>query len=147
MCSLYSTGEPIDKLLMTIIHYILPSTNKKLKKLGLYYLENINKHQANGKLREELILVCSHLRNDLLHPNEYVRGVTLRFVCKLSDQELLGPLIDPICQNLEHRHSYVRRNAVLAVFSIYSAHPDLIPDAPERVEKFLDSVSHLFFFF
>ncbi len=125
---------------MTIIRFVLPSNDKKLKKLGLYYLENINKYQANGQLREELILVCSHLRNDLLHPNEYVRGVTLRFVCKLKDAELLGPLIDPICQNLEHRHSYVRRNAVLAVFSVYTEHPSLIPDAPEMVENFLNAV-------
>ena len=33
--------------------------------------------------------------------------------------------------------SYVRKNAVLTVFTVYSAHPDLIPDAPELIEQFL----------
>lgn len=38
---------------------------------------------------------------------------------------------------LEHRHSYVRKNAVFAVYSIYRAFEHLIPDAPELVHTFL----------
>lgn len=30
---------------------------------------------------------------DLQHPNEFVQGVTLRFVCKLTEPELLEPLL------------------------------------------------------
>lgn len=40
------------------------------------------------------------LRSDLQHPNEYVRGVTLRFVCKLTEPELLEPLIPVVRQCL-----------------------------------------------
>ncbi|KAL3183594.1 hypothetical protein MRX96_033700 [Rhipicephalus microplus] len=40
---------------------------------------------------------------------------------------------------LEHRHSYVRRNAVLAVFTIYKSFDFLIPDAPELVANFLEA--------
>ena len=40
--------------------------------------------------------VCNALRNDLNHPNEYVRGCTLRFLCKLREPELLEPLIPTI---------------------------------------------------
>jgi coatomer subunit beta len=77
------------------------------------------------------------------HANEYVRGFTLRFVCKLKEVELLGPLIPSITKNLEHRHSYVRKNAVLAIFSIYSENDQLIPDGPELIENFLNSETEI----
>lgn len=56
---------------------------------------------------------------DLQHPNEFIRGSTLRFLCKLKEPELLEPLMPAIRACLDHRHSYVRRNAVLAIFTIY----------------------------
>ena len=39
------------------------------------------------------------------------------------------------------RRSYVRKNAVLTVFTIYQAFTELIPDAPELIEKFMFAVS------
>ena len=79
----------------------------------------------------------NNLRNDLNHPNEYIRGCTLRFLCKLREAEILEPLIPTIKANLDHRHSFVRRNAVLAVFSIYQNFDYLIPDGPDLVEQVL----------
>lgn len=35
-------------------------------------------------------------RNDLQHPNEYVRGATLRFLCSLREPELLEPLVPSV---------------------------------------------------
>jgi hypothetical protein len=85
---------------------------------------------------------CSNaLRNNLISPNEYIRGCTLRFLTKLREPELLESLIPSIKACLAHRHPYVRRNAVLAVFTIYRAFPDLFPDAPEQIEKFMEEVS------
>eukprot|EP00965_Chrysotila_dentata_P243263 6205327-Pleurochrysis_carterae.AAC.3 len=87
------------------------------------------------------VCTCSNnLRNDLSHPNEYIRGCTLRFLCKLKEAEILEPLVPTIKSNLEHRHSFVRRNAVLAVFSIYKSFDYLMPDGPELVEKVLLTV-------
>lgn len=40
---------------------------------------------------------------------------------------------------LEHRHSYVRRNAVLAIFTIYKNFEWLVPDGPELIANFLDT--------
>ena len=40
---------------------------------------------------------------------------------------------------LDHRHSYVRRNAVLAIFTIYRNFEHLIPDAPELIANFLET--------
>ena len=77
------------------------------------------------------------IRNDLQHPNEYIRGNTLRFLCKLKEPELLEPLLSSLRGCLEHRHAYVRKNAVLAVQSIYHTAEHLIPDAPELIQTFL----------
>lgn len=41
----------------------------------------------------------------------------------------------------EHRHSFVRKNAVFAVYSIYQDHEHLIPDAPELLDTFLAAES------
>lgn len=78
------------------------------------------------------------IRNDLQHPNEYIRGNTLRFLCKLREAELIEPLLSSARSCLEHRHAYVRKNAVYAVSSIYLHSPSLIPDASELISTFLD---------
>lgn len=135
--SMHLGGEPLPGLLMMVIRYILPHEDTHLRKLGLYYLEIVDKHGPDGKMLPEMILVCNMIRNELVHPNEYTRGCALRFVCKIHDAEILEPLIPAIRQNLEHRHSFVRRNAVLAVHTIFQKFEFLIPDAPELVEQFL----------
>lgn len=73
------------------------------------------------------------LLRDLTYPNEYVRGSTLRFLCKLSDEEILAPLVEAVRSNLKHRLAYVRRNAVLASYSIVTDHPALFPDGIDLV--------------
>jgi coatomer subunit beta len=54
-----------------------------LKKILLFYWEAIEKVNPNGNLKDEMILVCNSLRNDLLHPNEYIRGRTLKLVSRI----------------------------------------------------------------
>ncbi|KAI4214537.1 MAG: hypothetical protein LQ351_002954 [Letrouitia transgressa] len=134
-------GDPMPQLLMHIIRFVMPSKSKPLKKLLYFYYEICPKLDASGKLKQEMILVCNGIRNDLQHPNEYIRGNTLRFLCKLREPELLEPLLSSTRACLEHRHAYVRKNAVFAVSSIYSHSESLIPDAPELIQKFLDAES------
>lgn len=73
------------------------------------------------------------------HPNEYIRGNTLRFLSKLREPELIEPLLSSARSCLEHRHAYVRKNAVFAVSSIHVHSESLIPDAPELIEAFLET--------
>ncbi|RKO85232.1 adaptin N terminal region-domain-containing protein [Blyttiomyces helicus] len=81
---------------------------------------------------------CSNAwRNDLGHPNEFIRGSMLRFLCKLREPELLEPLIPTVRACLEHRHAYVRKNAVLAIYTIFKNFEYLIPDAPELIQTYL----------
>ncbi|KAG5326360.1 COPB protein, partial [Acromyrmex heyeri] len=132
------SGERLPGLLMTIIRFVLPLQNHTIKKLLLIFWEIVPKTSGDGKLLQEMILVCDAYRKDLQHPNEFVRGSTLRFLCKLKEPELLEPLMPAITACLEHRHSYVRRNAVLAIFTIYRNFEFLIPDAPDLIAKYLE---------
>ncbi|XP_011685432.1 PREDICTED: coatomer subunit beta [Wasmannia auropunctata] len=132
------SGERLPGLLMTIIRFVLPLQNHTIKKLLLIFWEIVPKTSADGKLLQEMILVCDAYRKDLQHPNEFVRGSTLRFLCKLKEPELLEPLMPAIIACLEHRHSYVRRNAVLAIYTIYRNFEFLIPDAPDLIAKYLE---------
>ncbi|KAJ5975957.1 hypothetical protein N7481_009664 [Penicillium waksmanii] len=132
-------GDPMPAILMHIIRFVMPSKSKALKKLLYFYYEICPKLDSNGKLKQEMILVCNGIRNDLQHSNEYVRGNTLRFLSKLREPELIEPLLSSARQCLEHRHAYVRKNSVWAVASIFQHSESLIPDAPELLQTFLES--------
>lgn len=56
-----------------------------------------------------------------------------------QEEEILEPLIPSVLANLEHRHSYVRRYAVMALDAIFKLPKGdhLAADAPEIIEKFL----------
>jgi hypothetical protein len=88
--SISMNGDPQTGLLMHIIRFVMPSKSKPLKKLMYLFLEVCPKHDSQGKLRQEWILVwCVHTQSQLgssnsnfweATPNEYVRGNTLRFL-------------------------------------------------------------------
>ena len=62
----------------------------------------------------------------------------MRFLCKLREAELIEPLLSSARSCLEHRHAYVRKNAVFAVASIFQHSPALIPDAADLISTFLE---------
>ena len=57
----------------------------------------------------------------------------------MQQEEILEPLTPSILECLEHRHSFVRRNAVLAINALYRLPKGelLLQDAPELIEKVL----------
>lgn len=73
------SGERLPGLLMTIIRFVLPLQDHTIKKLLLIFWEIVPKTSPDGKLLQEMILVCDAYRKDLQHPNEFVRGSTLRY--------------------------------------------------------------------
>lgn len=50
-------GDSMPQLLMQIIRFVMPSKSKQLKKLLYLYYEICPKLDANGKLKQEMILV------------------------------------------------------------------------------------------
>uniref|UniRef100_A0A6U2DA96 Coatomer subunit beta n=1 Tax=Hemiselmis andersenii TaxID=464988 RepID=A0A6U2DA96_HEMAN len=134
-------GEQLGSLLMKVIQFIVPNDDKTLKKLLYLYLEAVEKRGPDGHLLPEMILICNMIRNDLNHPNEFVRGSALRFMSKMREKDILEPLVSSLRTNLEHRHSYVRRNAVLGIYNTYRCFEDLMPDAPEVIGEFIDGES------
>lgn len=146
-------GEKFPKVLMHIIRFCSTQSDHTLKKLMMIYWEIAPKYEhaspsdatlppgapkPTPKLLPEMILVCNALLNDLNHPNEFIRGSMLRFLCKTKEREILEPLKDAVKANLEHRHSYVRKNAVMTVYTMYKNFGELlIPDAPELIERLL----------
>jgi len=131
-------GEVFPKLLMQVIRFVATSNDHRCKKLLGIYWEIVDKCKENGELKEEMILVCNALRNDLMHANEYVRGSTLRLLCKMKYYRIIEPLKEAVLRNLSHRHSYVRRNAVMCIYSIVKSFGvEVMPEAPEDVEQLL----------
>ncbi|KAE9468069.1 hypothetical protein C3L33_00043, partial [Rhododendron williamsianum] len=134
-------GETIPQLFITIVRYVVPSEDHTIQRLLLLYFEIIEKTDSKGMVLREMILICQNLLNNLNHPNEYIRGVTLRFLCRLKETEVIEPLIPAVLLNLEHRHPFVRRNAVLAVMSIYKLPQGehLLDNAPDLIEKLIST--------
>jgi len=71
---------------MNVINNLVPiqEESHSLKKILLFYWEVIEKTNPNGGLKDEMILVCNSLRKDLLHPNEYIRGRTLKLLSRIQ---------------------------------------------------------------
>ena len=101
----------------------------------------MEKTKPDGTVKDEITLACNALRQDLLSPNEFIRGRTLRLVSKIHDT--LETLIHAISENLDHRHFYVRRNALMCLYSIYQHYGSEFETATEDIQKLLLNESDL----
>jgi len=57
-----ANGERLPGLLMIIIRFVLPLQDHTIKKLLLIFWEIVPKTTADGKLLQEMILVCDAYR-------------------------------------------------------------------------------------
>jgi coatomer subunit beta len=124
-------------------------------KFLIYNLKMVEKVNPNGELKQEMILVCNSIRNDLLHPNEYIRGRTLRMLMRVMHIGILEPLKPSILENITHTCAYVRRNCVALLYKIYLKFngikfeiffiftDDLTPDIDVNMETLLQKESDL----
>nr|KAG5704874.1 hypothetical protein BaRGS_001345 [Batillaria attramentaria] len=55
-------GEKMPSLLMTIIRFVMPMQDHTVKKLLLVFWEVVPKYHPDGKLMQEMILVCDAYR-------------------------------------------------------------------------------------
>ena len=56
-------GEQLNQVLMPIIRFVTPSRDHTIKKLLLLYWEVVEKTNADGKLKSEMILVWYEIYN------------------------------------------------------------------------------------
>ncbi len=78
------------------------------------------------------------LRKDLESSNEFIRGRTLRLVSKIHVQPIVEDLVDCVITNLNHRNSYVRRNAIMCLYAIFTNFGlELLENAIPDIEKLL----------
>jgi len=110
----YSESIP-PHLLMPVIQYTATTTDHRVIKLLLLFLETIETRDSRNEIRPEYILITDAIRKLLLSPNEYVRCSALRFLYKMNDVDILQQLLPPILQNLEHKDESVRWHASLLV--------------------------------
>lgn len=101
-----SNGKDMSDLLMTVIRFCVTVDDHELTKLlHMYgsacwvmkysYWECAQKCDDKGELKPEMILVCNAIMNNLKHANEFIRGCTLRFLSKITEEEILEPLVCP----------------------------------------------------
>lgn len=83
---IHDDSQTIPRMVMNVINNLVPlqEESHSLKKILLFYWEVIEKTNPNGGLKDEMILVCNSLRKDLLHPNEYIRGRTLKLLSRIQ---------------------------------------------------------------
>lgn len=136
--------EHFPRMIMTVVQHAMRVDSREMKKLLMIYWESIEKTNPDGTIKDEMVMLCNALRNDLLSPNEFIRARTLRLVSKMKYREMMDTLLQPVLECLTHRHPYVRRNAVMCVYSIYSAFgEDTLPDAVERIDSLLSTETDL----
>lgn len=81
---------------MPVLTNLQQLNNHDIKKILFLYWEIIEKTNYDGTIKEELILAVNALRKDLLSPNEYIRGRTLRLVSKITLKSILDNLMEAI---------------------------------------------------
>ena len=55
-------GEKMQSILMTVIRFVMPQQDHTIKKLLLIFWEVVPKYTADGKMMQEMILVCDAYR-------------------------------------------------------------------------------------
>lgn len=56
------SGEKLPNILMTVIRFVMPLEDHTIKKLLLVFWEIVPKTTPDGKLLQEMILVCDAYR-------------------------------------------------------------------------------------
>ena len=120
------------------MRFVLPSDDKYVQKLLLLYMEIIEKTDQSGKLLPEMILICQNLRNNLQHPNEFLRGAAALPMQNHRGGDPGAP--HPLHRGVPRAPPRVRpTHAVMCIDRIYQMPGGdmLLQDAPETIERFL----------
>ena len=96
-------GDPMPGLLMHIIRFIMPSKSKFLKKLLYFYYEICPKLDANGKLKQEMILVWYEMLTQCRHrPTDIGTATAFAMIYNTQTSSSVATLSDS-CANFENQ--------------------------------------------
>jgi coatomer subunit beta len=138
LIKIISNDENYPRLLMPVLTNLQMNPDHGIKKLLFLYWEIVEKTKVDGTVKDEITLAVNALRKDLDSPNEYIRGRTLRLVSKINVQQIIDDLVDAVITNLQHRHCYVRRNAIMCIYAIYKNFGlDSVVNSIEDIENIL----------
>lgn len=129
--------ENYPRMMMDVLKHVHICEDNEVKKLLFLYWEVVEKTKADGSVKDEMTLACNALRSELLSSNEFVRGRMLRLISKIMIKTVLETVIQAVNDNLKHKHFYVRRNAVMCLYSIYQ-HSGM-----EYIENSIDEIHSL----
>ncbi|KAI5152153.1 coatomer subunit beta [Enteropsectra breve] len=102
------SGEDTTQSLHIVIRSILNKSDNNLKRLLYYYLETIADEKA-------IIIFVNQINKDLLSPNEYVRGIALKFVSRINNYDFASNFLRSIKDNITNKVAYVRACAFTAL--------------------------------
>ena len=111
--------ESFPRMIMSVLQQAQIHEDHDLKKLLFLYWEVVEKSKPDGTAKDEMVLACNAMRQDLISPNEFIRGRALRLVSKIMIRSVLETLVPAVIDSLKHRHFYVRRNAIMCLYSIF----------------------------
>lgn len=139
-----SNDENYPRLLMPVLTNLQMLSDHGIKKLLFLYWEIVEKTNVDGTVKGEVTLAVNALRKDLDSPNEYIRGRTLRLVSKITVLQIVEDLIDAVITNLGHRNCYVRRNAIMCIYAVYTYFGlETVENCIEDIENILISESDM----
>jgi coatomer subunit beta len=88
-----ANDDNYPRLLMPVLTNLQMLQDHDLKRVLFLYWEVVEKLNLDGSVKDEMILACNALRKDLLSPNEFIRGRTLRLVSKINIKSILENLV------------------------------------------------------
>lgn len=111
MIAQQTSGQTSKELLHSVVRAVMPRNDNALKRLLYYYLETM----ADDK---SLVVCMNQISKDLSSPNEYVRGLVLRFISRLENSDYVSLLLKGVRDNLSNKSAYVRMNAISCLSEI-----------------------------
>jgi coatomer subunit beta len=93
LIKMIANDDNYPRLLMPVLTNLQMLQDHDLKRVLFLYWEVVEKLNLDGSVKDEMILACNALRKDLLSPNEFIRGRTLRLVSKINIKSILENLV------------------------------------------------------
>jgi coatomer subunit beta len=94
--------ENYPRMMMDVLKHCHILDDHGVKKLLFLYWEVVEKTKPDGSIKDEVTLACNALRQDLMSPNEFIRGRTLRLISKIMIKTVLETVISSVNECLKH---------------------------------------------